>query len=99
MALVREFVAKGGRLLLVADPTRFVVEWDEYDYLVFDYDAPHMNTLSTEFGLIFQADYLYNTVENEGNFRNIGLTQFGDDALVAGLERVVFYAAHSIETE
>ena len=97
--LVREFVDKGGRLLLVTDPTRFVVDWDEFDYLVFDYDAPHMNTLATEFGLIFQSDYLYNTVDNEGNFRNIRLTQFGDDALVAGLEQVVFYAAHSIETE
>jgi hypothetical protein len=97
--VIRSFVDKGGRLLLITDPTRFVVDFDEYDYLVFDYDSPHMNTLASEFGLIFQSDYLYNTVDNEGNFRNIRLTDFGDDPLTAGLKQVVFYATHSIETK
>ena len=97
--VVHSFVDKGGRLLLITDPTRFMVDFDEYDYLVFDYDSPHMNTLASEFGLIFQSDYLYNTTNNEGNFRNIRLTDFADDPLTAGLEQVVFYAAHSIETE
>ncbi len=97
--VVREFVDKGGRLLLVADPTRFVVEFDSAGNLSFDYDAPHMNTLASGFGVIFQSDYLYNTVENEGNFRNIRLTDFGTDTLTSGLDQIIFYAAHSIETQ
>jgi hypothetical protein len=93
---VREFVDKGGRLLMVTDPTRYGVEYDEWDYPVFDDDVRHINNLAAQFGLLFQADYLYNTTENEGNFRNIGLTDFGDSQLTQGLKQVVFYAAHSI---
>ncbi len=98
--MVQGFVEKGGRLLLVTDPTRFNVlynEWDEYVGL--DYDAPHINDLATRFGLVFQADYLYNTVENEGNFRNIKLTDFADHTLTQGVDQLVFYAAHSIVSE
>jgi hypothetical protein len=98
--LVQRFVDKGGRLLLIADPTRFEAIYDEWDvYVGLDYDAPHLNDLAARFGLVFQTDYLYNTFENEGNFRNIGLTEFADDPLTAGLERIVFFAAHSLVSE
>jgi hypothetical protein len=93
---VQKFVAKGGRLLLVADPTRFELDWD---LLVLDYDAPHINDLSAQFGLLFQPGYLYNIEENEGNFRNIRLTDFANHELTEGLEQVVFYAAGSIASE
>lgn len=97
---VQRFVDKGGRLLLVTDPTRFVVIYDEWDTFVgLDHDAPHINDLATRFGLIFQSDYLYNTVDNEGNFRNIKLTNFADNALTQQLDQLVFYAAHSIVSE
>ncbi len=96
---VQEFVDKGGRLLLVTDPTRFSVEFDEQDNMVLDNDAPHINDLAARFGLIFQSDYLYNTVDNEGNFRNIRLTNFAPHALTQGLSQVVFFAAHSIVSE
>ena len=96
----QRFVDKGGRLLLVTDPTRFEVIYDEWDvYVGLDYDAPHLNDLAANFGLIFQTDYLYNTFENEGNFRNISLTDFADDPLTDGLERVVFFATHSLVSE
>ena len=97
---VQTFVDKGGRLLLVADPTRFDVIYDEEGFYVgLDHDAPHLNDLATRFGLVFQSDYLYNTVDNEGNFRNIGLADFARDLLTEGLERLVFYATHSIVSE
>ncbi len=98
--LVQEFVDKGGRLLLVTDPTRFEVIYDEWDlYVGLDYDAPHINDLAARFGLVFQADYLYNTVDNEGNYRNIKLTDLADNPLTQGLDQLVFYAAHSIISE
>jgi hypothetical protein len=93
---VQEFVDKGGRLLIVTDPTRYGIAFDEWDYPILDEDVRHINDLAAQFGLLFQADYLYNTTENEGNFRNIRLTDFGDGELTQGLEQVVFYAAHSI---
>jgi hypothetical protein len=97
---VQRFVDKGGRLLLVADPTRFAVIYDEEGFYVgLDHDAPHLNDLAARFGFVFQTDYLYNTVENEGNFRNIGLVDFAEDRLTEGLDRLVFYATHSIVSE
>jgi hypothetical protein len=97
---VANFVAKGGRLLLVTDPSRFEVLYDEWDYYVgLDHDVVHVNDLAARFGLVFEADYLYNTSDNEGNYRNIKLRQFADDALVEALDRLVFYASHSIVTE
>ena len=97
---VQRFVEKGGRLLLVTDPSRFDVIYDEWGYYVgLDSDVPHINDLASRFGLVFQDDYLYNTVENEGNFRNIVLTDLADEELTGGLEELVFFAAHSISSE
>ena len=53
--LVQRFVDKGGKLLLVSDPTR----------------PNRINTLAKRFGVEFQPDYLYNTVEYDLNFRHI----------------------------
>jgi hypothetical protein len=96
---VRHFVDKGGRLLLVTDPTRFTVDMDALGSYTLDYDTPHINELAARFGTFFQADYLYNTVDNEGNFRNIKLVEFGDSQLTEGLNEVVFYGTHSIVSQ
>jgi hypothetical protein len=98
--IVEDFVARGGRLLLVGDPSRFSPLYDEWgDFLGLDHDSAHLNSLSSRFGFMFQSDYLYNTAENEGNFRNIRLSEFAAGALVQDLEQIVFYAAHSITSE
>jgi hypothetical protein len=97
---VVSFVDKGGRLLLVTDPSRYEALYDEWDqYVGLDHDAPHINDLAARFGLTFQTDYLYNTTENAGNFRNIKLSDFASDPLTQGLEELVFFATHSIRSE
>jgi hypothetical protein len=97
---VERFVEKGGRLLLVADPTRYDVILDEFgDFVGFDNDSPHLNDLAARFDLVFQEDYLYNTVDNEGNFRNIKLTDLADGPLTQGVDQLVFFATHSIVSE
>jgi hypothetical protein len=96
---VERFVEKGGRLLLVTDPTRYGIRYDEYDMPVIDDDVPHINDLAARFGLLFQADYLYNTADNAGNFRNIKLSSFAQNQLTQGLRQVVFFAAHSVISE
>ncbi|HSJ54221.1 MAG TPA: DUF4350 domain-containing protein [Anaerolineae bacterium] len=97
---VVEFVDKGGRLLLVTDPSRYDVLYDEWgSFSALDPDVAHMNDLAARFGLVFQADYLYNTLENEGNYRHIRLTDFTSHPLTEGLEQVVLLGTHSIVSQ
>jgi hypothetical protein len=99
---VSDFVDRGGRLLLVGDPTNFMVTVEE-DFFGFDFridtdDIP-LNTLANRFNIIFEGDYLYNTIENEGNFRNILLKSegFADHVLLDGVDRLAFYGSHSLQ--
>jgi len=100
---VQDFVANGGRLLLIGDPTRFAVsvEEDVFDFVVtIEDDKLPLNSLAAAFDLNFHGDYLYNLTENEGNFRNIILHGSGlaaNNDLTADIEQVVFYGAHSVE--
>jgi hypothetical protein len=75
-----EFVSNGGKLLLVADPTR----------------SGEMNSISFKFGLIFEPDYLYNLEENDANFRNIFIIEFKENEITKGLEMIALYTAGSI---
>ena len=81
-ALVERFVQKGGKLLLVSDPTR----------------PQLINALAGRFGLDFQPDYLYNLVEHDLNFRNIFVREFQPDELTAGLDAITLYVAGSIRS-
>ncbi len=80
--LVEDFVDKGGKLLLVSDPTR----------------PNLLNGLAKRFGLEFRSDYLYNTVEYDQNFRNIFVRDFQPDALTNGLDTIALYVASSLRS-
>jgi signal peptide peptidase SppA len=75
---IRNFVEKGGKVLVICDPSRT--------------NASALNSLVTDFGLIFASGYLYNMYENYGNYRNIVITQFNSSKL-ANVERVVLFTA------
>ncbi len=79
---VTEFVNRGGKLLLIADPTRH----------------SEINSVSLEFGLIFESDYLYNMKENDANYRNIFVTEFKENEITKGLEKITLYTAGSISS-
>jgi len=97
---ISRFVEQGGRVLLIADPSRYSLlnEYDEYndEQLVAISDVAAINSLASHFGLAFADDYIYNTVKNAGNYQYVILEDLAPDSLTAGLEKVVFYAAHSI---
>ena len=80
--LVQRFVDKGGKLLLVSDPTR----------------PNRINALAKRFGVEFQPDYLYNTVEYDLNFRHIFVRDFQPAPLTSGLDSIVLYVAGSIRS-
>jgi len=77
---INTFVNDGGKLLLIADPTR----------------SGEMNSISLKFGLIFEPDYLYNMKENDANFRNIFITEFKENEITKDLEKIALYTAGSI---
>jgi hypothetical protein len=107
VSAVSDFVDSGGRVLLIADPTRAVPvpeeEKDTQDLtkILFPESAiPAINSLAEPLGVVYFDDYLYNQVENEGNYRNVKLTVAkGDRTLTEGLETVVFFAAHSLRSD
>ena len=80
--LVERFVEKGGKLLLVSDPSR----------------PNRINVLAKRFGLEFLPDYLYNTVEYDLNFRNIFVRDFQPDPLTNGLDAITLYIAGSVRS-
>jgi len=80
--LVEKFLAKGGRLLLIGDPTR----------------NHQINSLAERFGITFQPDYLYNTFEYDLNFQNIFVRDFRPDLLTQGLNQITFYTAGSLKS-
>jgi hypothetical protein len=80
--LVRRFVDKGGRLLLISDPTR----------------TQQINSLAEEFGLSFQPGVLYNQVDYDLNHRNIFVQDFFADPVTEGLSQVAFYTAGAIRS-
>ena len=80
--LVEQFVEKGGKLLLISDPTR----------------PNRINALAKRFGVEFQPDYLYNTVEYDLNFRHIFVRDFQPDPITSGLDTVTLYIAGSVRS-
>jgi hypothetical protein len=94
---VRQFVAAGGRLTVFTDPTRGALTYDYFSSLPSNQpDVDNVNPLLAPFGITVRNDYLYNLVENEGNFRNVLLGQFSRHPLTDGLDQVAFYGAHSL---
>ena len=79
---IDKFVNNGGKLLLIADPTR----------------RNKINSLSIKFGLIFEADYLYNMKEYDANFQNIFISEFKENEVTKKLDKIALYRAGSISS-
>jgi len=94
------FVRRGGRLAVFTDATRGLTYTDFSTGATLNVpDINAVNPLLANFGISINNDYLYNLVENEGNFRNVYFDDFGKDELTFGLQRVAFYGTHSVKTE
>lgn len=77
---VKDFVNRGGRLLLIADPSR----------------ESEINSLANQFKVLFHNDYLYNLRENDGNYQYIYIKDFKPSGITKKLEKIAFYTACSI---
>lgn len=86
VAEIKRFVEKGGRVLIIGDPTRTVI-------------VESLNSIAGTFGIIYANDYLYNQTNNDNNYRNVVYTNFQDSPLTQGLDKehkVIFYAGGSL---
>lgn len=79
---INEFIDDGGKLMLIADPTKY----------------NEVNDISLEFGLIFERGYLYNMKENEANYRNIFVSEFKENELTKNLNKIALYIAGSVSS-
>ena len=97
---VTRFVERGGRLLVISDPTRGSAFFDIFGF----YGGPALgdvaaaNVLLAPHDLAFSEDYLYNLRRSEGNFRNVFLADFADLPITQGLNEVALYGARSVRT-
>ena len=97
---IRAFAQRGGRLLVLTDATRSVTYFDFFTgATIVAPDVNAVNPLLANFGILVNNDYLYDLVENEGNFRNVYFNEFGKDALTFGLQQVAFYGTHSVRSD
>jgi hypothetical protein len=97
---LQSFVGRGGRLLILTDPTRSAVSYDYYGYgsATVMADVIAANSLLAPYDIAFVDDYLYNMSVYEGNYRNVFFTDFSANPLTKDLTKVVLYAAHSLQT-
>ncbi|MCX6046303.1 MAG: hypothetical protein NT075_14420 [Chloroflexi bacterium] len=84
IALVEKFVANGGRLLMISDPD---VQGDF---------PTATNMLAAPFGIVFNDDYLYDTVANDENYTHFFQKSFADQASKLNGSQIVFYGGRSI---
>ena len=80
--LVERFVAKGGRLLLVGDPTR----------------SHQIDSLAERFGITFQPGYLYDSQDYDLNFQNIKVSHFREDQITRDLGSIALYTTGALES-
>lgn len=96
---LQNFAERGGRILVFTDANRNLITIDFVSGNPIALgDANAANSLLKVFDITVNNDYLYNTQENEGNFRNVLFDEFGKNELTFGLQEIALYGAHSVES-
>ena len=99
---VNHFVDRGGKLVVITDPTRNsmsampMMDTGGGTGTTMLSGTDNANLLLEPFDIAFADDYLYNMVENEGNFRNVLINDLVDHDLTGGIEQLVIYGGHSV---
>lgn len=96
---LKNFAERGGKILAFTEATNNTIYVDYFSgaYTITS-DANAANSLLREFDITVNNDYLYNTQNNEGNFRNVFFDEFGKSELTFGLTQIALYGTHSLET-
>lgn len=90
---VKEFVDRGGRMLIVSEPNRAeVVGLGRIETV-----RSKVTGIASAFGVNFGTAYVYNSVENDGNYRNVVATPPAESPLLLEADRAVFSTATYVE--
>lgn len=89
---IEDFVKRGGRLLIVADPTRT----NQNYYVDVQNSILYANQVIDPFRIAFEIDYIYSITNNEGNYRNVFAIPAEENKLTHDIENIVFYGAHPL---
>ena len=100
MDAIQSFVQRGGRLLVFAEPTRKFAATEYFESIPSAQNSVDiLNSLLVSYDIMVEDGYVYNQVENEGNFRNVIFRDLTEDELTNKINEVVFYSTHNIRTQ
>lgn len=88
---VEAFVERGGRLLLVGEPTTL-----DLTGFALRTRVNRLTPLSSHFGFEFGEAHLFNMQRNDGNHQNVFVESAGSSRLTDGVDRAAFYATTQI---
>lgn len=94
---VESFVADGGRLVMVGEPTRSQLQASLLGLTVVP-ERSELSSLASRFGIEFGTSYLYNMESNDGNYLNIFASATGQTALAEGVDRTAMYTATTVQS-
>lgn len=94
---VEAFAEGGGRVLIAAEPNRGEVQQAEMFQPELVTVRSEADSLGERFEMQFGADYLYNMMENDGNYRNVYAEPAGDVA-VPSVDRTTVYTATHVQS-
>ncbi|NMB54245.1 MAG: hypothetical protein GYA15_06045 [Leptolinea sp.] len=104
-AALLSFVQRGGKLIIASDPTRTMQSFMAAEGAPQGSAAPTglsgvdaANLILEPFDIAILDDYLYDMKSNEGNFRNVIFSDFHDNSLMAGIEKLVIYGGHTVNS-
>ncbi|NDJ55077.1 MAG: hypothetical protein GYB68_18560 [Chloroflexi bacterium] len=84
---IEGFVDKGGRVVVVGEPTR-------------QRSVDGINSLTRAFDIVYRDAYIYSLTNNDSNFRHVIYENFGGNSVITdGLEQVVFQTAYPLAVE
>ncbi len=92
---IERFVDNGGRLVMIGEPPTSQIVGGLFTISIRTVRS-QFDSLSKAFGFEFGESYLFNTGDNDGNFRNIFAESKGSSPIVAGVDRTSFYTATSV---
>jgi hypothetical protein len=104
---VSKFVQRGGRLLVVTDPTRSLASFAAQGGGSLGGGSLSSTALSSvdianmilaPYDTAFNDDYAYNLINNANNFRNIIVNKIAQNPLTTHISKLVFYSAHTLKT-
>lgn len=93
-ARVEQFVERGGRLLLVGEPSQSSIASGGLRI-----QEGHLSSLASRFGVQFGEAYLYNMEANDGNHLHIFAEPTGGAAVTAGISRTALQTATTVRTQ